>query len=86
MEALDPIIQTLAKDAVGWAAILLILRWGLVKVDEMIGSLKEALEQASAQLKEEQKAHAAIMDGLLEITQTQVRLTEALGRIEQRLK
>lgn len=79
---LDQIINQWGQNAVFGVVLLFVLRWTLQKVDYMITTLKEALDNAGSLIQEEQNEHKAIMQALQEITTTQIRIVDSMARLE----
>jgi len=84
LNLIDPLISQLAENAVFGAVILIVLRWGLSRIDVMTTALQKSFDRSTELLSEEQKTHTSIMTTLGEITATQYRIVEALSRMETR--
>lgn len=67
----------------GWAAILLVVRWMMTRLDKLIDSFQGAIEVFREFEYEERKTHDVILKSQEQITATQ---TQILQRLEAQRK
>jgi hypothetical protein len=62
----------------GWAAILLVVRWMMTRLDKLIDSFQETIATFRTFEAEERKTHEAIMESQKAIIDTQTKILESL--------